>query len=236
MTHHPEPEISRPPARTTALARLGMACLFFIGIAWSAPARAVSPPSQEISGPTSNKNEPIHVTSDRMEAYNKKNLIVFIGNVSAVQGNMEIHSDRLEVYIKKKEKKPAGVQAAIGAKISQASAPKPPKKALDAGMGQGSVERLIAIGNVLINQDKAKYASGEHLDYSEVTGIAILTGNPRAWEANNQVIGTKIEMFLREGRTIVYGNRNRRVSVTLYPKNEKADTKAKPPAPNPYGR
>jgi lipopolysaccharide export system protein LptA len=134
-----------------------------------------------------------------MEADNKKNIIVFIGNVSAVQGDMEIKTDRLEVYMKKK----AGKGAA--------------KKKAPAQPGEGSVERLIARGNVLITQGKLKFASGNLLDYNERTGIAILTGNPRAWENNNQVVGTKIKLFLREGKTVVYGGKKRRVSVTLFP-------------------
>ena len=82
------------------------------------------------------------------------------------------------------------------------------------------MERLVAIGNVLVNQGKKKFASGDRLDYKESKGIAVLTGNPRAWENNNQVVGTKIELFLREGRTVVHGSRRRRVRVTLFPESQ----------------
>lgn len=189
-------------------------------------AQAVTPPAQQISGPKSDKKEPIHITSNRMEAYNKKNLIIFIGDVSAVQGEMEIKSDRLEVYVKKKTPPSATSKTATG------SAPKKSSTAAQGSTPEGpdpsSVDRLVATGNVLINQGENKHAAGERLDYAETTGIAILTGNPRAWEKNNQVIGTKIEIFLREGRTIVYGNQKRRVSVTLYPSEQKKnDTTSK---------
>jgi lipopolysaccharide export system protein LptA len=168
-----------------------------------------------MKGPKTEKKEPIHVNSDRMEAYNKKNMIVFIGNVLAVQGEMQIQSDRLEVYVKKKEKTAGGKKSPASSRSQKTSAVAQP-----GAPGQGSVERLIAIGNVLVNQGKEKYASGDRLDYREATGIAVLTGNPRAWENNNQVIGTKIVLFLRDGRTVVYGSRRRRVSVTLYPESQ----------------
>jgi len=197
-------------------------------------AQAVTPPAQQISGPKSNKKEPIHITSNRMEAYNKKNLIVFIGDVSAVQGEMEIKSDRLEVYVKKK--KTPSATANIGGGGTPDKSLAIPGEGIPGGPDQSSVDRLIATGNVLINQGKNKYAAGERLDYAETLGIAILTGNPRAWEKNNQVIGTKIKIFLRQGRTIVYGSQKRRVSVTLYPNEAKNNTTSKSSATDPNGK
>ncbi|MBT3352184.1 MAG: hypothetical protein HOC91_17405 [Nitrospinaceae bacterium] len=188
-------------------------------------AQAVSPPAKQISGPKSDKKEPIYITSNRMEAYNKKNLIVFIGEVSAIQGEMEIKSDRLEVYVKKKSSLSATANAGAGGASKQTSTSSQGKNL--GGSDPGSVDRLVATGNVLINQGKNKYAAGDRLDYAESKGIAILTGNPRAWEKNNQVIGTKIEIYLREGRTIVYGNKKRRVSVTLYPNEPTNNTAPK---------
>lgn len=190
----------------------------FSGMATAASNQVPAAKTQktQMKGPKTQKKDPIHINSDRMEAYNQKNLIVFIGNVVAVQGAMEIQSDRLEVYVKKKEKKAQEVTQKMPAvKTGGPSA----ANSSDASR-EGSVERLIAIGNVLVNQGKQKYASSDRLDYTESTGIAVLTGKPRAWENNNQVIGTKIELFLREGRSVVYGSRKRRVSVTLFPNSQ----------------
>ncbi len=168
-----------------------------------------------MKGPKTQKKDPIRITSDRMEAYNKKNMIVFLGNVLAIQGAMRIQSDRLEVYVKKKEKTAKGSQSR-----SAPSTQKTSSGNKSGGTGQGSLERLVAIGNVLVNQGKKKFASADRLDYKESKGIAVLTGNPRAWENNNQVVGTKIELFLREGRTVVHGSRRRRVRVTLFPESQ----------------
>ncbi len=200
---------------------LGVSWIFFIGVlpiaAFDSAEPATSPSATEISAPKPEKKEPIHITSDKMEAYNKKDMIIFIGSVSAIQGKMEIQSDRLEVFMKKKEKSADGGSGTASGDNNNSAA----------GPDQSSVDRLIAIGNVLITQEKSKYASGEHLDYRETSGIAVLTGNPRAWDNKNQVIGTKIEIFLKDGRTIVYGSKSRRVSVTLYPSNDKSGSNGK---------
>ncbi len=202
---------------------LGILWVICIGVLPSAAFGAAEPATSssvtEISAPKPEKKEPIHITSDKMEAYNKKNMIIFIGSVSAIQGKMEIQSDRLEVFMKKKENSAVeGAAAASGGNTNPA-----------AGPDQSSVDRLIAIGNVLITQENSKYASAEHLDYREASGIAVLTGNPRAWDNKNQVIGTKIEIFLRDGRTIVYGSKSRRVSVTLYPSDDNSGSNSKSP-------
>lgn len=187
-----------------------MALFFFIPLLWSPSAGAAPFRAGGNSASMKNKKEPIKIRSDRMEAYNKKNLIIFIGTVIAVQGQMEIRSDRLEVHLKKQKKNSGEPQKRSGPAGTSASS---------SGRGQGGVERLIATGNVRITQGKEKYATADRLDYNETAGRAVLTGNPRAWEKNNQIIGTKIEIFLREGRTIVYGSPQRRVSVTLFPNN-----------------
>ena len=167
------------------------------------------------------KKEPIRIKSNRMEAYSKKNLIIFIGAVIAVQGQMEIRSERLEVHIKKQKEKIGDENPS-----SLASSEKLPNNvaASPSGSAQQEISRLIATGNVRISQGNGKHATAERLDYNKAAGHAILTGNPRAWEKNNQLIGTKIEFFIREDRTVVHGNRNRRVSVTLFP-----DSRFKPP-------
>lgn len=179
-----------------------IAALLYAPAAFPAPA----------AGPKSASKEPIHITSDRMEADNQKRVIVFIGKVDARQGDMEIQSDRLQVFIKKPPKEEKG-------KASQRSADAKGKDKTDISSqdASSSVERLVATGNVLLNQAEKKFAAGERLDYNQDTGVAVLTGNPRAWEGNNQVVGSKIEIFLKEDKTIVHGTNTRRVNVTLYP-------------------
>jgi lipopolysaccharide export system protein LptA len=122
---------------------------------------------------------------------------------------MQIKADRLEVFITKKREPDKGSERA------------PTKKGPDMA-SQGNIEKIIAIGNVLLRQDEDKFASGERMVYHEARGVAVLSGSPRAWEGKNQIIGDRIELYLREDRTVVLGSSSQRVGVTLYPANENA--------------
>ncbi|MDA1001101.1 MAG: hypothetical protein O2807_11385 [bacterium] len=196
----------------------------------AAPTTAPSPPAAAPKAAAKpKKQEPIHITSNRMEAFSKLHFVDFIGDVVATQGEMQIKSDKLRVYFEEKKKD--------GKKDPKKDTKKYPKKKEypkektaakpPAAAPENSVERLVATGNVLVNQGKGKFASGENLDYNERTGIAILTGNPKAWEGDNLIIGDKITLFLQEERTVVDGSRSKRVNVTLFPSGEKR------PAPAP---
>ena len=148
-----------------------------------------------------NRKAQINIVSDKMEVNSRKNLIVFIGNVEAKQGDMNLKANRLEVYT-------------LGAKrLDSKRKPIPKNRA-------GEIDRIVAIGNVKMGQAKRRFATASRLEYRESTGIAILTGRPRVWEGKNQLVGAKIELNLKEDKTIVHGSPRRRVSVTLFPSSE----------------
>ncbi len=149
-----------------------------------------------------NSGKPLHITSDKMEVDNPKNFIVFIGNVKANQGDMRIQAKRLEVYTKQAKRKTGAEPRASAADRA------------------GEIDRIVAIGNVLMEQEKRRFATADRLEYHESTGVAVLTGNPRAWEGNNQLVGDKIELNMRKDTTIVHGSPRQRVSVTLFPSSE----------------
>ena len=172
--------------------------LFFAFSLWGG---AYSSAQEENKKGRLNRKEPIRITSDKMEVNSRKNLIVFIGDVKANQGNMRIKANRLEVYT-------------LEAKRPDLKRRAPPK---DRG---GEVDRIVAIGNVMLDQAKRRFATAARLEYRESTGIAVLTGNPRVWEGKNQLVGAKIELNLNEDKTIVHGSPRRRVSVTLFPSSE----------------
>ena len=147
------------------------------------------------------RKEQIHITSDKMEVNSRKNLIVFIGNVEANQGKMRLKANRLEIYTLETKQ--------FGSKRR----PTPKGRA-------GEIHRIVAIGNVKMNQAKRRFATAARLEYQESTGIAVLTGNPRVWEGKNRLVGAKIELNLKEDRTIVHGSHRQRVNVTLFPSSE----------------
>ena len=70
-------------------------------------------------GKSSNQNVPIHITSDRMEGYNKKNLIIFYGNVKAVRGDTTLWADRMDIFFDRVEKKVDKIVALGSVKVNQ---------------------------------------------------------------------------------------------------------------------
>ena len=52
------------------------------------------------------KDQPIQIVSDRLDAYNDKKLVVFSGNAVATQGDKTIKADRLFLYYKKDPRVP----------------------------------------------------------------------------------------------------------------------------------
>lgn len=49
------------------------------------------------------KDKPTDVTADSMEIFDDRNLVLFTGNVKAVQGDTTLYTDRLEVHTEKKK-------------------------------------------------------------------------------------------------------------------------------------
>ncbi len=89
-------------------------------------------------------------------------------------------------------------------------------------------EKIIARKNVVIDSN-GRHATGEEAVYYDVTQRIILTGNAKAWEDNNEIIGDKMIFLLDEDRFIVDGGekKGKQIKLTFYPKDEKGKTKKK---------
>lgn len=62
--------------------------------------------SQAKQKPKVERDQPIQIVSDRLDAYNEKRMVVFSGNAVATQGERTIRADALTLYYKE-GKKPA---------------------------------------------------------------------------------------------------------------------------------
>jgi len=66
-----------------------------------------------------NRDVPIHITSDRMEGFNKKNLVIFYGNVKATRADTTIWADRMDISFDREEKKIDKIVAFGNVKVNQ---------------------------------------------------------------------------------------------------------------------
>jgi len=84
--------------------------------------------------------------------------------------------------------------------------------------GGGKTEKIIANGNVTVDS-KTRHATGNHAVYYDVTQRIILTGNPKAWEGDNQIVGDEMIFLVKEDKFIVKSSpkKGQQISLTLYP-------------------
>jgi lipopolysaccharide export system protein LptA len=160
------------------------------------------------------ENKPIDIVSDRLDAYQEKELVQFSGNVIATQGERVIKSDTLLVYFKKK---------AEGKNIENKKAQN--KEEDTAGAAKASdIDRIEAKGNVNISE-KDRIVTGElAVLYNEEQKI-VVTGNPVMREGNNVITGDRVIVYLDENRGVVEGATGKRVTATIYPEESKGKKK-----------
>jgi len=154
--------------------------------------------------PRIDKSQPIEIVSDRLDAYNEKRMVVFSGNAVATQGARTIRADRLTLYYKE-NRKTAG-RSTVGIE------------------GTGDLERMEANGNVTITEGE-RVATGEYAVFEQDIQKITMTGSAVLREGANIVRGDRIVVFLDENRGVVESLENRRVTATIYPKENEEKKK-----------
>ena len=78
------------------------------------------------------------------------------------------------------------------------------------------LKQIIAEGKVNATQGD-RVASGEKAVFDDKSKTVTLTGNPVMRQGNNQVSGVKVIYFTEQDRSIVEGDKNTRVTATIFP-------------------
>jgi lipopolysaccharide export system protein LptA len=78
------------------------------------------------------------------------------------------------------------------------------------------MQQIIAEGKVNATQGD-RVATGEKAVFDDKTKTVTLTGNPVMRQGNNQVSGVKVIYFTEQDRSIVEGDKNTRVTATIFP-------------------
>ena len=135
---------------------------------------------------------PIHIVSDKLEAYQQQQKVIFIGNVVAKQGELTIRGDRMTIYYLEKAN------------------PKPNEEGL-----AGKIDRIEVAGGVHITQ-KRIVATGERVVYFDEEKKIVLTGKPRVVRGKDSIQGKKITLFLESEKSVVEGGPSRPVEATIF--------------------
>lgn len=146
--------------------------------------------------PRIDRNEPIQIASDRLDAYNEKRMVVFSGNAVATQGPRTIKADCLTLHYKENGQKSIQPSAGIG--------------------GTGDLERVEAKGRVTITEGE-RTVTGEEALFEPDSQKITMIGDAVLREGANIVRGDRIVVYLNENRGVVESTENRRVTATVYP-------------------
>ena len=147
-------------------------------------------------------DEPIEITSNRMEAFNEKKLVVFSGNAIAKQGNKVLKADQLNLYYKKEPEK-----VKVGTTETE---------------GTGNLEKIEAKGNVSLTQGE-RIAMGDEAIYFRDSGKVILTGNAMLSEGKNSIKGDRVIVFINESRGVVESNSKKQIKAVIFPQEKKKE-------------
>jgi len=156
-----------------------------------------------------NRNEPIQIVSDRLEAFDEKKLVIFSGHAVAVQGDKSIRADSISLFYK------------------QGKQPEKPQPARGPDVGGGDLDRVEAKGHVIISQG-SKVVTGNFAVYFQDEQKIEMTGNAVLRDGRSTISGEKVVVLLDEGRGFVESGDSRRVSATIYPKERPEPGKKKP--------
>ena len=145
--------------------------------------------------------KPIDIESDRLEVDDKKHTAIFIGNVSATQGDNNLKAPRLEVFYE------SANQAQGAGKGGQASKTAKPVKNTTAAapgdpMANGQIRLIHASGgNVVVTSTKDRQeATGDDAIYDVKAQQITLTGKEVViLQGLNKVKGTKLIIDLAKG-------------------------------------
>ena len=149
--------------------------------------------------PRTERDQPIQIVSDRLDAYHEKRMVVFSGNAVATQGARTIRSDKLILHYRE-ERKTAG-------------------RPTNGVEGTGNLEKVEAKGRVTITEGD-RIVTGEEALFEQDAQKITMTGGAVMREGANIVRGDRIVVFLNENRGVVESAESGRVTATIYPGKE----------------
>lgn len=81
------------------------------------------------------------------------------------------------------------------------------------------IQKITAEGDVRM-VDPEKTATADKAVYLNDQDVLILTGNPKIWQGDNVIVGSKMTLLRKEDRSIVEGDGKERVISIFYPSKE----------------
>jgi len=141
---------------------------------------------------TMSSDEPINITAKKMEVKSDQNIILFVGDVVVVQGDVTITADRLKII----------TAEGGGSKAEEIIA-------------NGHVQ----FRQFFPETKKERFATGDKAHYYQEEDKVVLTGKPRVWEDDNLVTGEEMTFYIQANIFEVDG-KEKKVKAVFYPGGE----------------
>lgn len=168
-----------------------------------------------LQGFSQNRDQPVHITSRRLEVRDKDKIATFLGDVHVTQGDTNLTCQTLVVFYEQ--------SAAAGtATITTQAAPG----------GQQQVRRLLAQGGVVVNR-KDQTATGHEGVFDMKSNTVTLEGDVVVTQCQNVVHGDRLVVDLTSGVSHIEAGKSShgRVEGLFVPEREHSpDTPCKEPA------
>jgi lipopolysaccharide export system protein LptA len=176
------------------------------------PAGDAKPSTGFLTLNATRSKEPITITSDNLEYLYDDGVVIYRGDVLAVQGDVKIKSNELRItLVKSDDGKKSSSRAATELDSADAS----------------KLQTVVASGSVRIDQG-TRWAVAGKATFEQSKRTLVLTENPVVHDGPNEVAGDRIVVYIDENRSVVEGG-PKRVKATLIPDKKDgaagADTK-----------
>jgi lipopolysaccharide export system protein LptA len=180
-----------------------------------------------------NNDGPIDITGDTADRYVDQHLVIYRGNVEAVQNGARLVCDVLNLYFATAT--PAPGQPGQPAQPAPKQAANP--STATAGDDFGQLDHAIADGHVFY-VTQTQTARGEHAVYEATSDTITMTGHVVVVQGQNVLKGDKMVMELKSGHTQMFSdavgrNKPDRVRGVFYndKSSDAASSQGSPAAP-----
>jgi lipopolysaccharide transport protein LptA len=151
-----------------------------------------------VADPGRLSDAPLHITANKMVAYQKEGMVEFTGNVKAVQDGAVLLAQSIKIYLYPSDKNTGDTQE------------------------QNQVKKIVAAQNVEYTARDRK-AFADQAVYTADDDILVLTGeSARLLTGTSWVTGTRITLFRKEDRAMVESEGSTRVQALFNPDDQPA--------------
>ncbi|WP_298423680.1 lipopolysaccharide transport periplasmic protein LptA [Rhodoblastus sp.] len=183
----------------------------FLVLAFAASPVGAAPQDQPAQGatflPGASSHEPINISADKLDYFDKQQKAIYSGNVIAVQGDTRLKATVLTIFFENKQ----------GAEKTTTLGP---------GGANSGLRRMEGKGPIVIT-NKDQVGTGDSLVYDKPTNKFDLIGNVALSQGDNVTRGDKLTYDLSTGQAVV--SSKGRVHSLIVP----GDNGQKPTAPSP---